>query len=119
MEALRSVQDDQLLHGADYDGRTALHLACAEGHVEVVRLLVERGVPLQPKDRWGNTPAHEASKRRKHLQQALDSAQQQEHEDDNSEAVQQLHTALVRVDELVDVLGVEASSVGSGRRGGA
>lgn len=122
VEALRSVQDDQLLHGADYDGRTALHLACAEGHVEVVRLLVERGVPLQPKDRWGNTPAHEASKRRKHLQQALDSAQQQaDHgdDDDNSEAVQKLHTALVRVRELVDVLGVEASSVGSGRSGGA
>mmetsp|Transcript_82033 Transcript_82033/g.220287 ORF Transcript_82033/g.220287 Transcript_82033/m.220287 type:complete len:86 (-) Transcript_82033:458-715(-) len=26
----------------DYDGRTALHLACSEGHMAVVRLLVEQ-----------------------------------------------------------------------------
>ena len=59
---LERVTDHTLLNGADYDGRTALHLACAEGHPEVVRLLVSRGVPTDTKDRWGNTPLHEVCK---------------------------------------------------------
>ena len=38
---------------SDYDGRTALHLAAAEGHVAVVRLLLEQcRVPLEPTDRF-------------------------------------------------------------------
>ena len=37
---------------ADYDGRTALHLAAAEGHLPVVRLLIEKcHVPNNPRDR--------------------------------------------------------------------
>ena len=37
---------------ADYDGRTALHLAAAEGQLTVVKVLLEQvGVPLEPRDR--------------------------------------------------------------------
>ena len=37
---------------ADYDGRTALHLAAAEGHRNCVKFLLEKcAVPLYPKDR--------------------------------------------------------------------
>jgi len=37
---------------SDYDGRTALHLAAAEGHFECVQFLVEQcSVPCSPKDR--------------------------------------------------------------------
>lgn len=45
----------------DYDSRTALHVAAAEGHAEVVRFLLEAcKVNPVPKDRWGNTPMDEA-----------------------------------------------------------
>ena len=37
----------ELVHGLSDDGFTALHLACFAGEVETVRLLVERGAPLE------------------------------------------------------------------------
>lgn len=46
---------------SDYDGRTALHLAAAEGHFDCVQFLLEHcNVPHNPCDRWGNTPLDEA-----------------------------------------------------------
>ncbi len=37
---------------ADYNGRTALHQACAEGHLEIVKLLVAQfKVPTKQKDK--------------------------------------------------------------------
>ena len=54
----------------DYDGRTALHIAAAEGHPRCVRFLLEVcGVPYDCKDRWGQTPLSEAVQF-KHLQVA-------------------------------------------------
>ncbi|XP_038550833.1 glutaminase kidney isoform, mitochondrial-like [Micropterus salmoides] len=45
----------------DYDSRTALHVAAAEGHTEVVRFLLEAcKVNPVPRDRWGKTPIDEA-----------------------------------------------------------
>ena len=44
----------------DYDGRTPLHLAASEGHADVVSTFIALGVPLAPKDRWGNTPLDDA-----------------------------------------------------------
>uniref|UniRef100_A0A673G040 glutaminase n=1 Tax=Sinocyclocheilus rhinocerous TaxID=307959 RepID=A0A673G040_9TELE len=56
--ALSSVDMEQ----RDYDSRTALHVAAAEGHIEVVRFLLEAcKVNPGPKDRWGNTPIDEAT----------------------------------------------------------
>ncbi|XP_041095221.1 glutaminase liver isoform, mitochondrial-like [Polyodon spathula] len=45
----------------DYDSRTALHVASSEGHVEVVRFLVEE-CKVNPfmKDRWDNSPLDNA-----------------------------------------------------------
>lgn len=50
---------------ADYDGRTPLHLACAENRQEAVRFLLKQGVSTMPRDRWDNTPLDDA---RKHKQ---------------------------------------------------
>ncbi|KAH7522610.1 hypothetical protein FEM48_Zijuj07G0156800 [Ziziphus jujuba var. spinosa] len=45
---------------ADYDKRTALHLASCEGCTEVVVLLLEKGADVNSIDRWGRTPLSDA-----------------------------------------------------------
>jgi glutaminase len=62
MQSVATPAITELLNTADYDGRTALHLAAEEGHLSMVRLLLLLGVNSYPKDRWGNTPYHEAHK---------------------------------------------------------
>lgn len=45
---------------ADYEGNTALHQACAKGHVAVVGALLSAGADVSVRDRWGLTPADQA-----------------------------------------------------------
>lgn len=45
---------------ADYDKRTALHLACSDGSLEAVQLLLEKGAEVNPIDRFGKTPLDDA-----------------------------------------------------------
>ncbi len=54
------------LNAADYDGRTAMHLAASEGHIHIVQFLVEQGIELNPVDRWGNTPLEDARRHHHH-----------------------------------------------------
>jgi len=52
---------DMTIH--DYDGRTALHLAAAEGQEHAVSFLLDTcKVPSSPEDRWGHTPLDEAER---------------------------------------------------------
>ena len=52
------------LHTADYDRRTALHLAASEGHVGALQFLVDSAAGddavLNAVDRWGGTPLSDA-----------------------------------------------------------
>lgn len=47
---------------ADYDKRTALHLACSEGRNNIVAFLIESKADLNVKDRNLNTPINDAIK---------------------------------------------------------
>jgi glutaminase len=49
------------LNEGDYDLRTPLHLAAASGHTNIVKFLLQKGVSVNPKDRWGATPLDDAS----------------------------------------------------------
>jgi glutaminase len=56
----RLVAQGVPLDAADYDGRTALHLAASEGHVEVAAFLLSQRSLAGARDRWGNTPLDDA-----------------------------------------------------------
>ena len=44
------------LNSYDYDKRTALHLACSEGHLHIVKYLIKKNVDKTCSDRWNNKP---------------------------------------------------------------
>eukprot|EP00977_Amphora_coffeiformis_P017483 scaffold5754_cov166-Amphora_coffeaeformis.AAC.5 len=49
-----------LVNFRDYDRRTALHIAAAEGHVEICRHLIKKGARVNRADRWGGFPLDDA-----------------------------------------------------------
>lgn len=53
LEMLLEYNSD--VNAADYDSRTPLMLAAAEGHTEHVRLLLQRNADVNLRDRWGAT----------------------------------------------------------------
>ncbi|KAL2630492.1 hypothetical protein R1flu_015178 [Riccia fluitans] len=48
------------VNAADFDQRTALHIAACENHIEVVKLLIKHGAEVNAEDRWGSTPLGDA-----------------------------------------------------------
>jgi glutaminase len=50
------------LNEEDYDGRTCLHLAAAEGKLEVIKFLLANKVNSNPQDRWKNSPVDDAKR---------------------------------------------------------
>ena len=59
LEKLQEMKEFVDANDGDYDNRTALHLSCANGHLETVRFLLSCGADPKKKDRWGNTALHE------------------------------------------------------------
>ncbi len=50
------------LNSSDYDKRTALHLACSEGKIDVIKYLINKNVNKNVVDRWNNTPLDDFNK---------------------------------------------------------
>tara|TARA_R110002050_G_scaffold118733_4_gene236272 strand:+ start:263 stop:514 length:252 start_codon:yes stop_codon:yes gene_type:complete len=48
------------VNDADYDKRTALHLAASEGKLDTVKYLISMGANVNAVDRFGNTPLQDA-----------------------------------------------------------
>ncbi|CAM6106295.1 unnamed protein product [Calypogeia fissa] len=56
VDAVSQILDDGLhVDSADYEGRTALHLAASEGNLGMVQLLLERNAKVDAIDRWQDT----------------------------------------------------------------
>jgi hypothetical protein len=50
------------INQGDYDNRTTLHLAVAQGQLAIVKLLMAKSASVDVSDRWGSTPIVEAFK---------------------------------------------------------
>lgn len=62
LEEINEVIEKIDVNFCDYDKRTPLHLATSEGHIEIVKSLLQHGAKIK-KDRWGNTPINEIEKK--------------------------------------------------------
>jgi Ankyrin repeat len=49
------LKDGVDVNSIDLDGRTAMHIAACEGHLEVVKLLLRWRANVNARDRWGST----------------------------------------------------------------
>ncbi|ORZ21234.1 asparaginase-domain-containing protein [Absidia repens] len=55
-----SMGDHLNMNCVDYDGRVPLHVACREGHIQIVEFLLKHGAAVHVRDRSGHTPLYEA-----------------------------------------------------------
>ena len=58
----RMVENGYDPKGTDYDKRSALHLAAAEGFLSICEFLIDKGADVNCEDRWKGTPLTDAIK---------------------------------------------------------
>lgn len=56
----RLIANEVNVNSLDYDKRTALHIAAAQGHLSTVKYLLALGANKTTQDRWGHTPYDDA-----------------------------------------------------------
>ncbi len=59
-DVVRLLAEGEDVAASDNAQLTPLHMACQQGHVEVARVLVEAGAPIDARDSYGNTPLWKA-----------------------------------------------------------
>lgn len=59
---LKEKDKVEFVNESDYNKRTALHLAAAEGRIQIVKYLIQEGAKVDIKDNWGATPLTDAQK---------------------------------------------------------
>ena len=57
---LQLIRQSADINKSNYDKRTVLHMACAEGNYRMVEILLNNGAEKDLKDRWGQTPLQTA-----------------------------------------------------------
>ena len=58
VDKIRSIIQKTNINRSDYDGRTPLHIAVADGHIDVCSLLLQHGAKTNLHDRWGKNALH-------------------------------------------------------------
>jgi len=57
---VKRLLDSKDVDDGDYDKRTAIHLAASNGHLHIVRALLDLGANWNVQDRYGGTPLDDA-----------------------------------------------------------
>lgn len=61
---IKGLECKNIVNFRDYDRRSPLHLAASEGHLDLVKCLVEHGARINRSDRWGHSPIDDAYRHR-------------------------------------------------------